>query len=630
MTDPTAVTLSGAGEWFRAAAGTAVFLLPGLAAADRWMPGRLRLLWAPLWSFTLLVLGAVFLDFAFAVPVRTGTTLALALGLALLLARRRIVQGLRVAHSWWQGRAGRRAGRRPWAFLRPPWRPTRRHVLEASAAVVALALVAAAVYVPHAPAAGDEPGNPYLALASRVGGAVFGASGDPYPLHADEHIHLARMAALERSGRIQFADPYTGTPPDGDLLSVGGLRQERGFATAIVQLHLLTGAPLPTLFHYLPAIWGAFLALALGLTLRPAPGAWASAALVAIVHTSARFMGPSFLVPSAFGLPWIVGVVAVAARGGGPARLAGLLFLVTGAFLMHIVDGTLAMVAGLLCAVLMAAPLARRLALAGAVLLPLLWVWPSAGTDFVAAVSARDVLPFERHYLLVPGIAVFALAAGGTFAAWFRRDGPAGAALVPHRALSVLALGLLGSMAVSVAVGHRNEATYARLFHLLFVTLAALAGLGAAAAARTAARLLKRTAWRPAAAGAGTAAILLLALAHPLQAHLDEPYYRIFNDTSWQTARGLAAAGMGPDDTFLSHPWEAPVYNAFTGARPHTVLLPGAAPVRGQDYLDYLATGGSDAQWFADRGIGWAIGTPPPGAPHTELGPGIYRLDPLG
>ncbi len=612
MSAPTALTLDGAGEWVHFTLGTILFLLPGLAAADRWMPGRHRWLWSPLWSFTLLVLTGILLDYAFGFPVTEAATIALALLLALWIGRRRVAQAVRAL----------RRGARPRRVA-----PTKRQLLQAGALAGVLTLVALVAYIPHMPGQANEPAHPYGGLAWRAWDAAQG-SDYPYPIHVDEHIHMARIAGMVRQGTVLSDDPYTGEPEPGELLTVAGMRGERGFQLGIAQLHLLTGASLPTLFHFLPAFWSAYLALALFLALRPAPGALAAAAFVAILHTTLRFMGPAFLIPSAFGLPWLLGVLVVAAKGQGPARLAGLSLLITAAFFMHLVDGVLALAVGLATALLLNLPVLQRLALAGTVLLPLLWVWPSAGNDIVAAVSTTSTLPFDRHYFLTPGLLVLGLATVGAFAAWYRMRGRFDPATLPHRVLAVLALALMASLATSIQAGHSNDATYSRLVHFFFLCLAALAGLGAAAPLRLLVSRLARPRWRPLAAGAAVGATVLLALAHPLQAHIDEQYYGVFSPAAWEAAGAFAQTGAGSEDLFLSHPWQAPVYNSVTGARPYAVLLPGAPPVRGEDYVYYMESGGANATWLQERDIDYVVSEQPPNAPHQRLAPGVYRLLP--
>lgn len=90
MSSPADLTVDGAAAWLRLVAGLALYLLPGLAAADRLLGGTpLRLVWAPLFSFTLLALVAILLDFAVGLPLSPDATAVSAAVLALAIGRPR-------------------------------------------------------------------------------------------------------------------------------------------------------------------------------------------------------------------------------------------------------------------------------------------------------------------------------------------------------------------------------------------------------------------------------------------------------------------------------------------------------------------------------------------------------------
>lgn len=85
-----------AADWLRLVAGLAVFLLPGVAAADRWLVGLpLRWLWAPVLSFTVLALAAIILGYVVGLQVTPAATWMLAVGLAAWIGRRRWVGWVR-------------------------------------------------------------------------------------------------------------------------------------------------------------------------------------------------------------------------------------------------------------------------------------------------------------------------------------------------------------------------------------------------------------------------------------------------------------------------------------------------------------------------------------------------------
>ncbi|HUR26425.1 MAG TPA: hypothetical protein VM327_10475 [Candidatus Thermoplasmatota archaeon] len=486
--------------------------------------------------------------------------------------------------------------------------------------VAVLPLVWVVHSLPHLP--GDVAASPMEVpgeLASR-GADLIQGDDLPYPVHVDEHYHLAQMAEIDRSGHVDINDPYTGAPSDLGLFTVSGMRTERGWEIGLVQLSQLTDVSLPTLSHFLPAIWTTYLAFVVWVALRPAPGALASAAFVVLIPTTVRFLGPGFLIPSSFGLPWIIAVLFVAIRARGPGRFIALLLLITGAFFIHMVPGVLALVAGLTAALVQPGKWRDRVALAASVALPLVWIVPAIRSDAVAAVTSEHDLPFEPGIFHAAGWPVLGLAIIGTAVAFYRRIPQT----VPHRVLLGLCLGTSLTMAWSIDAGHASDATYSRLVQPFFLSLGCLAGLGVGAVAVYMAGIPFR--------GLATAGIFLAVIVaagaalHPLQTRLNEPYYRLYDAPSWQAAEDFAASGAGQDDVFLSHPWQAPMYNAVSGARPWTVLRPGSPPERGEDYDYYIASGGANATWLKERDISWVLAPVPPNAPHSATSTGINHL----
>jgi hypothetical protein len=426
---------------------------------------------------------------------------------------------------------------------------------------------------------------------------------------------------------VDIPDPYTGAPSDAGLFSVAGMRSERGWEIGVVQLHQLTGASFPTLAHFLPALWSTYLAVLVWATLRPAPGAWAAAAFTVLMPTTVRFLGPGFLVPSAFALPWILAVLATAVHARGPGRFAALLLLITGAFFVHLVPGVLALFTGFAAALLHPARWQDRLGLAASVALPLVWIYPSVAQDLSLAIGGDNGLPFAATVFRSAGTLVLVLAVLGTAAAWYNRT----SATAAHRVLVLLCAGLAITMAASIRSDHHNDATYSRLVPTFFLSLGCLAGLGAGVLAQGIRRwprggIVPRTTLRAVAAGTTAILVVALALLPPLEARLNEPYYRVFDAASWQAAADLAQSGVKPSDVFLSHPWQAPIYNAVTGAHPWTVLIPGEPPPRAADFESYMTSGGANATWLAERHIAWVVAPVPPDAAHASSSAWVHHL----
>ena len=605
--NPADLTVTGLG-WLQLLAGLLVFLVPGVAAADRWLTGLpLRWLWAPVFSFTLLALAAILLDFVAGLDVTFLNTLVIALLLGLVL-------------GWSRVKAA-------WHFVTTPGATlVRRRRGSGDASAWGLLLVLPWLFLahslPHLP--GDPAGNVLEVVPGLATRAVDLLGGDdlPYPVHVDEHYHMAVLGEIDRTGEVLVDDPYTGADDATPLLTVSGMRSERGWQVAMVQVHQLTGVTFPAMTHFLPALWAAYLGLCVWMLLRPAPGALLAAALTAVLPTTLRFLGVGFLVPSAFALPWVVTVMAVTARGEGPGRLAALAALITGGFFMHLVPGTVALAAGCVTALLRPGTALQRVGLLAAILLPLVWIYPAIAADARTAVGSEHDLPFVETIFRQLGPILVGAAVVGTALAWFdpRRD------FVAHRAWSLLVCGIMLSLVMSIANDHHNEATYARIIPSFFLGMSVLAGLGWGAAGRG----LRQVPWRPwlrvadAATPAAAGLLVAVALLGPMQAHLAEPYYRVFDEPSWAAAKEFALVG-GTGDIFLSHPWQAPVLNSLTGARPQAVMIPGAGPVNDADYVHYLQTKGADPAWLAQRGITFVLHPIPPNAPHDVVADNVFR-----
>lgn len=601
MSAPGALSVQGFGEWVQLVFGLLLFLAPGLAAADRLMGLRGRGWWfAPVFSFTLLPLGAILLDLVLQVRITLGVTVGLAVAWTVLLEMPRL-RRLRMPKraDWDEPRAQVRV---------PKW--------TSLAFLLVLAFVFFIHSLPHLP--GDEANvfTAYPELGARALQAVEGEDF-PYPIHVDEHFHLSQQAAIERQGTIDIDDPYTGEPAPNPLFSISGFRQERGFNLVMVQLHELTGMDLTTQARFVPAFQTVLLAALVHATLAPAVGSRTSALFVAIIPTTVRFLGPAFMVPSAFALPWIVTALHISLRGRGAQRLAALAVVETGAFFMHLVPGVLTLaVAGL--ATLARADRGRdKLLLFAVCFLPLVWVGPLVFQDAVDAVSNEHELGFQPGILYKAGLPMLLAGLAGAILAYL----PSRRETAPHRVLAVLACAILVSMGLSITSDHHNEATYARLMPTFFLCLAALAGLAVGVGMHALALYARR---RDLGYPFAALAALLL-LAPSVDFHLDTPYYRVFDEPSWRDGRILAATNITTDDVFLSDPWRAQVYNALTGALPATVLINGVGPTN-SDWNHYLASGGADASWLAQRGITYVVAPVPPNAPHERVGGNVYYV----
>lgn len=606
MTDPAALAPEGFAGWARLLGGALLLLAPGVAAVDRFLGVAWRnLAFAPVFALTLLPLTAITLDLLLQAPVTPLLTILEALAWVVLLEWPR----RRQAAAWLK------------SPRLPRWRPVTGKAL-AKGAAVALVLggVALVHALPHLPGDGA---NPLTAYPKLIGRAVEGLVGDdyPFPVHVDEHYHLSHQAAIERQGHIAILDPYDGKPQPTPLFSIQGFRDERGFDVALAQAHGVTGLSLPAQARVAPAVEAAVLAAVLYATLWPAPGALASAALLVIIPTTVRFLGPGFLVPSAFALPWILAALHVSLHATGGRRLAALALLETAAFFLHLVIGTLVLATAAGASLARPGRLLDRATLAAVCFLPLLWIGPLITNQVALAVAQENTLPFQPAILFSGGVLALIAAGVGAALAVLLPD----ERLRPHRVLLALGVGVAVSLLLSIRAGHHSDATYSRLVPTLFVCVAALAGLALGWGADRGRRHLRRSdLWAiPAAVG-----LLTLAVAAPAVAgQLSEPYYRVFDGESWNDARILAAAGVQPGDTLLCDPWRAPLYNTVSGALVPVVLIPGRVPEKAADWSLYLRTRGANETWLQQRSIDYVIADYPPHAPHVHLGGNVYRLN---
>ncbi|MDG6229807.1 MAG: hypothetical protein QCH96_07565, partial [Candidatus Thermoplasmatota archaeon] len=123
------------------------------------------------------------------------------------------------------------------------------------------------------------------------------------PFHVDEWIHWTYSKSFMESGATAFTNPYSGT----------GIKQslEPGFNYFAASFAWLSGTKFNTMFVFMPAIITMFVSLsAFNLGNRhKRPFGLETAFCVAVIPTTCRMMGPSFFVPVALGLLFIIFLV---------------------------------------------------------------------------------------------------------------------------------------------------------------------------------------------------------------------------------------------------------------------------------------------------------------------------------
>jgi hypothetical protein len=508
---------------------------------------------------------------------------------------------------------------------------------KATGLALALAFVFATAFVPHLDTFGeregldeDDPGLVTLAEASWQYWVTGEREGYPYSTHVDENVHWVRATGIQHSDGVFVSYP-TGEPTEQEgLFSLRGAVHERGFHLVLAEAQELTGVSWQTIFHYGPAAWWAFVAFGVWAMLRPHPAAIPAAAFVGLTPTTVRFLGPGFLVPVTFSLAWMPATQMLsgpAQKRGGAAALLGL--TAAWAFFVHLIGGWAALglllVAGLLGT---AAQRRRSLVLVALGALPGVWLYRTFEADVQTEIERIGDLPVDFTVFDNFGLWALGLWAGGLLlmALWPPRDEGVDEGTVHTWAgFSMAALGLI--VATVALFDTRYYATYDRWHPPFFLAASVPAGYAvarlAALARRTADGMLPDVHARGhAAAAVALVAGLALAgtaLSSGADDHVEEPYYRVMDDETWERYRYVQANVGDEHEVFLAHPWQAPVLAGLSGKTPHTYLQPGSPPIQGEDYRSFARDGGS-LELFVSNDITLVVadGKPPFDAFETE------------
>ena len=502
--------------------------------------------------------------------------------------------------------------------------------LEGAALVGVLLFVGAVAYLPHTDAAfASGEGNAYLRLARVYEDWLVDRTTDDYEytVHVDENMHWARMAGMERAETLRFQGPFSGLPDDRTPLELRGIVHERGFYYALLELKLLTGIEWIQIIRFLPAMWAAFTAFTVWAALRPWPGALVAAALVALIPTSARFLGPGFLVPIGFGMAWIAGGFLFTGHIGRRGGLTVLLVLLTiWAFFIHLIAG-FALVLLLLCAI----PFERRIQSAIALLLtammPVVAMIELFREGVIREIERVGSLPIDLTVFDQIGIAFLAAwAIGGAIVVMLGRTRQP-PLLFASLLASVVALGFI---VTAIASRSGAYAIYDR-WHQPFVLLAApVAAAALVQVATWIAMALRRVATARVTVPVGVMVGLVLTAAVAQGAvggHLDEPYYRVLDDREYAAFRAVATKVNASYDVFLAEPWSATILAAMSGKTPHAYLTPGNPPVNGDDWDAFLAGQRFDAAWLAERDISFVVTTQGVAPEFQETAPSVHQLE---
>lgn len=540
-------------------------------------------------------------------------------------------------HAGREGQRSRLVGR---AVFRDRMRRAWRLGAELVGLVAALGFTFTLAFIPHLdtrwdPVEGEAP--PLVQLGKAELHFLTGnRTGYPYPIHVDEHIHWVFTSTVQRQERIVTNYAYSGDPPaEGVMKSLRGAIHERGFHVIEAEIQWLTGIPYLQLYEFLPAAWLSFGGFALFALMRPLPGAIPAAAFAGLVPTTLRFMGPAFLVPIGFVLPWLPVTLILAEPAKRHASSAFLLAIVVSwAFFVHLIGGWACL--GLLgLSAFVAAPRDRKAAAALFLVaaIPIAWLYRAFASDIQSELKLGESLPID--FAVFDGIGLVALFLWGigmillTLPSKEKSRGALWASALGSAAM-------LGLIVSTVMFRTGLYATYGRWHPPFFFMAAVMVGYATSVLARGVGRAASRI-WPHARTRQVVGASITVACAlglmawtvsAPIEDHMKETYYQVMDAESWESFSWIAA-NVGPDyQVFLTHPWKAPLLTAMSGKYPLAVLLPGQPPVNGHAYDDYVQTGGT-LEFFVMNDVTLVATTDgPPFAEFVKLGPGAWGFRP--
>ena len=148
------------------------------------------------------------------------------------------------------------------------------------------------------------------------------------PFHVDEWEHWSYSRAVAESGSTSFVNPYLG---QGILQPL-----EIGFNLVVSGISWISGSNFVTIFVFMPSLIAVFTSLAafnIGEKTERKFGLEA-AFFVALIPTTCRMMGPSFFVPLALGLLFIVLIIWILQQKTYQAMLL-IPFIIWCMFLIH-------------------------------------------------------------------------------------------------------------------------------------------------------------------------------------------------------------------------------------------------------------------------------------------------------
>lgn len=443
------------------------------------------------------------------------------------------------------------------------------------------------------------------------------------PVHMDEYVHWGLAEQMLVEDRVAAGDPFSGQ--GARAFDLGNHLHERGFQAYIAVLHEATGIPWPVIFQFGPALV-AVLAALLAFALAERWGAGVEAALfVAIVPTSLRFLGPGFLVPIAFAVPFVIAGMLLALEDRGRRGIVALGVVSAALWTFH------AMAAGVLvafCSLVALTELRRPSRAAGLLavsLAPAVVASPYYASRFAIA-SDGVALGANLDTLALVGAPLFVLAAIGCAALAMRRDTGAPA----------LALGGLILLGMAVVV-HRARTgadpygLYDRTWTLLPWMVALSAGSGIALAGGALERLARMRLSTATARRVGAALAILLfvgqlaTVASAAGRQLDQQYYEIVTPEKMEEYRSVRS--QLPADAFAHVDGHTLPFTLATGTPTLHVWTPSGGAARGE-LAAFFDEGATDTLFLLEHRVNVVVTDRPVDNPYLRaVSPSVYVLD---
>ena len=426
-----------------------------------------------------------------------------------------------------------------------------------------------------------------------------------YPIHVDEWWHYGDAQNLIRNGGMPYPDPfYSGEPLYPD--------KEFGFHFFLGEVKLISDASWLNMFLFLPGIIFALLALQAYAFGKSRGFRLGAAFLITLIPTTARFLGPAFLVPVAIGLTFIPLTFYILHRLMTDFKGPILLFLIF-ISLLFIHPPTLALVSGVALVhfflyLLPGAGRDRSQAIQSLVALifllsvyGIMYLWAPSDLDFILT-EARDP---EAHLAVPPiwdAIPKFGyLPVALSFI---------GMGILVHRgkrhnwAMVLSLIGLLAFEQIYPSFYLGPDIVYERGWLYTYVIMALLGGIALYEVWRWIKSMLSsRPVMSTAVSYTLVAFLVTSAFVFSLRSHLNEPYYHVVNDATYQDFLWVrdyvpSRYDMAVIDTGVA--W------AFGSVAQKTTYTAEVAPnfhPKGRATMQFLSQGANDTSWLEERGI---------------------------